>query len=64
MTAEHPTNWRKPTRSSTGNACVEVGRLTNGTAIRDTKNRTAGHLTTTRTQWTAFITALKTNRFE
>ncbi|SDJ72736.1 protein of unknown function [Actinopolyspora mzabensis] len=64
MTAEHPTNWRKPTRSSTGNACVEVGRLADGAAVRDTKNRAAGHLTTTRTQWTSFIHSLKTNRFD
>ncbi|MGJ7907331.1 DUF397 domain-containing protein [Actinopolyspora sp. H202] len=62
MTTPH--TWRKPTRSSTGNACVEVGRLADGAAVRDTKNRTVGHLTTSRTQWTAFIAALKTDRFD
>ncbi|ASU79677.1 DUF397 domain-containing protein [Actinopolyspora erythraea] len=61
MTTPH--TWRKTSRSSTGNACVEVGRLADGAAIRDTKNRTGGHLTTTRAQWAAFITALKTDRF-
>ncbi|SFT75707.1 protein of unknown function [Actinopolyspora lacussalsi subsp. righensis] len=62
MTTPH--SWRKSTRSTNTDNCVEVGRLTDGAAIRDTKNRNAGHLTTTRTQWTAFITALKTDRFE
>ncbi|SFT75727.1 protein of unknown function [Actinopolyspora lacussalsi subsp. righensis] len=59
-----PRDWRKSTRSTNTSNCVEVGRLTNGAAVRDTKNRTAGHLTTTQAQWTAFIAALKTNRFE
>ncbi|WP_026448842.1 DUF397 domain-containing protein [Actinopolyspora mortivallis] len=64
MTPEQPMNWRKSSRSSTGNACVEVGGFPEGVAVRDTKNRAAGHLATTRTQWTAFLTALKTNRFD
>ncbi|MDP9642078.1 hypothetical protein J2S53_002023 [Actinopolyspora lacussalsi] len=38
-------------------------RRFHGAAIRDTKNRTAGHLTTTRAQWTDFIAAVKTDRF-
>ncbi|MGJ7907330.1 DUF397 domain-containing protein [Actinopolyspora sp. H202] len=55
--------WHKSSYSGNQTNCVEVGQLTNGAAIRDTKNRAAGHLTTSRAQWTAFITALKTNRF-
>ncbi|SFE57797.1 protein of unknown function [Actinopolyspora alba] len=62
MTTPH--SWRKSTRSTNTDNCVEVGRLADGAAVRDTKNRAAGHLTTTRTQWTAFITALKINRFD
>ncbi|SDK44352.1 protein of unknown function [Actinopolyspora mzabensis] len=58
------THWHKSSYSGNQTNCVEVGRLTHGAAVRDTKNRTAGHLTTTQAQWTAFITALKTNRFE
>ncbi|WP_019853328.1 DUF397 domain-containing protein [Actinopolyspora mortivallis] len=59
-----PRNWRKSSRSTNTSNCVEVGWLADGTAVRDTKNRAAGHLTTTHAQWTAFLTALKTNRFD
>ncbi|MHA6797820.1 DUF397 domain-containing protein [Bounagaea algeriensis] len=61
---DKPTNWRKPRRSgSNGGNCVEVGSIGGGAAVRDTKNRAAGHLTTDRAQWQAFITAVKTDRF-
>ncbi len=55
--------WRKSSRSSNQTNCVEVGRISGGAAVRDTKKRAAGHLTTNRTQWQAFITAVKTDRF-
>lgn len=58
-----PENWRKPSRSSTGNACVEVGRVAEGAAVRDTKDRSAGHFTTTGQQWQAFVAAVKADRF-
>ncbi|NHD16659.1 MULTISPECIES: DUF397 domain-containing protein [unclassified Actinopolyspora] len=55
--------WRKASYSSRETDCVEVGRLSDGAAVRDTKNRAAGHLTTTAQQWAAFITAVKAERF-
>ncbi|RCW45881.1 uncharacterized protein DUF397 [Halopolyspora algeriensis] len=58
-----PENWRKSSRSSTGNACVEVGRLAGGAAVRDTKDRTAGYFTTTGRQWRTFVAAIKADRF-
>ncbi|SDP84424.1 protein of unknown function [Actinopolyspora xinjiangensis] len=61
MTTPH--TWRKSSRSTNTDNCVEVGRLADGAAVRDTKDRTGGHITTTRAQWAAFITAVKTNRF-
>ncbi|QUH00480.1 DUF397 domain-containing protein [Saccharopolyspora erythraea] len=65
MTAhDHPVNWRKSSRSATGNACVEVGRVGGGAAVRDTKNRAAGHLTATNDQWQSFLAAIKTGRYD
>lgn len=62
---QHPTAWRKSSRSSGGASnCVEVGFISGGAAVRDTKDRAAGHFTTTADQWTAFLTAIKSGRFE
>ncbi|SDQ89461.1 DUF397 domain-containing protein [Actinopolyspora saharensis] len=59
----NPVGWRKPIRSQHQTACVEIGRLGNGAAVRDTKNRAGGYFTTDRAQWRAFIEAVKTDRF-
>ncbi|MGJ7907629.1 DUF397 domain-containing protein [Actinopolyspora sp. H202] len=59
-----PHSWRKSSRSSNQTDCVEVGRVRDGAAVRDTKNRAAGHFTTTGQQWTTFINAVKTDRFD
>ncbi|ASU78517.1 DUF397 domain-containing protein [Actinopolyspora erythraea] len=59
-----PYNWRKSSRSGQGNNCVEVGRTPNGAAVRDTKDRSAGYFTTTGQQWSAFIDAVKNQRFD
>ncbi|SFT54406.1 protein of unknown function [Actinopolyspora lacussalsi subsp. righensis] len=60
----HPQGWRKASYSSRETACVEIGRIGNGAAVRDTKDRSAGYFTTTGTQWAAFIDAVKNERFE
>lgn len=57
--------WRKSSFSQGADNCVEVGRTSDaGAAVRDTKDRAAGHFTTTAPQWHAFVAALKTGRFD
>ncbi len=58
-----PSAWRKSSYTQQETACVEIGRLGNGAAVRDTKNRAGGYFTTDRAQWRAFIEAVKTDRF-
>ncbi|MBK0869166.1 DUF397 domain-containing protein [Saccharopolyspora sp. HNM0986] len=62
---QHPTAWRKSSRSSGGASnCVEVGRISGGAAVRDTKDRAAGHFAATADQWATFLTVIKSGRFE
>lgn len=58
-----PATWRKSRHSQPNGNCVEVGRVVDGAAVRDTKDRAAGYLTTTGTQWRAFVAAVKADRF-
>ncbi|MGW3468810.1 DUF397 domain-containing protein [Saccharopolyspora sp. NPDC000995] len=56
-------SWRKSSRSQQVSACVEVAPTTYGAAVRDTKDRAAGYVTTTADQWQSFVTAVKGGRF-
>ena len=55
-----PHGWRKSSHSSQETNCVEVGRLPGGgAAVRDTKDRAAGHLATSSAQWSRFVRSLR-----
>ena len=54
-----PSGWRKSSYSGNQTNCVEVGRLGDTTAVRDTKNRDAGWISATPAQWADFLAALK-----
>ncbi|SFS99406.1 DUF397 domain-containing protein [Saccharopolyspora flava] len=59
-----PTGWRKSSRSSQVDNCVEVGRISDGAAVRDTKDRAAGFFTASSDQWSSFIRAVKAEKFD
>ncbi|PKW19844.1 DUF397 domain-containing protein [Saccharopolyspora spinosa] len=55
--------WRKSSHSGTHN-CVEVGRVGDRAAVRDTKDRAAGYFTANREQWSSFVAAIKGGKFD
>ncbi|WP_285730234.1 DUF397 domain-containing protein [Nocardiopsis sp. ATB16-24] len=52
--------WRKSSYSGgNGGHCVEAKRTSDGAAIRDTQNRSLGHVEASRLEWGALLTAVK-----
>lgn len=51
--------WWKAKASNNNGGCVEVGDLGDRVGIRDTKNRSGGHLTVTRASFRAFVADAK-----
>jgi len=51
-------NWRKSSRSNQYN-CVEVAVSAEVVAVRDSKDRAAGHFVVSARQWDSFVRRLK-----
>lgn len=52
--------WRKSSFSGGANgSCVEVGKRTDGVAVRDTTNRDGGTLNFSAGAWSAFLGTLR-----
>ncbi|GAA4227503.1 DUF397 domain-containing protein [Actinomadura meridiana] len=53
--------WRKSSHSGGANDehCVELGRLTSGLGVRDSKAPNSGYLTLTSTQFTELVEEIK-----
>jgi hypothetical protein len=56
--------WRKSSYSGSASDCVEVAFVGDQVATRDSKNPTGPALVFTRSAWTTFLTAVRTNHFE
>lgn len=53
-TADRP-SWRTSTRSSNGEACVEVAPVADGVLVRHSKSRAGGTIHFSFAAWTAFV---------
>ncbi|WP_019852635.1 DUF397 domain-containing protein [Actinopolyspora mortivallis] len=55
--------WRKSTRSNGSGACVDVGIAPSAAGVRDTKlGEDSPILAFTRSQWSSFLTTIKSDR--
>ena len=63
MTSEHQITltrpWRKSSRSTGGNDCVEVGQAGTSCLVRDSKNPDGARLAVRPQQWATFIAHIK-----
>lgn len=64
---QHPlasATWRTSSRSATQGQCVEIAHTPTATGMRDSKNPTGAWLTLTPTQWTGFLTKVKSGELD
>lgn len=55
--------WKTSSRSNR-TYCVEVVSTDDGAAVRDSKDRTAGHITASAAQWWVFVAGIKAGLFD
>jgi hypothetical protein len=56
--------WRKSTRSGANGNCVEVTKLQNAVAVRDSKHPTGSVLVFAPGEWAAFVSGAKEGEFD
>ena len=56
--------WRKSSRSSSKGYCVEVAFADQAVAARDSKRRDGAALVFSQADWTSFLEAVRTDRFQ
>ncbi|MCI2423437.1 DUF397 domain-containing protein [Saccharopolyspora sp. K220] len=61
---EYITDWRTSTRTQGQGRCVEIGFGADRVAIRDTKDRAAGHLAVRSKRWSEFVRGIKRGEFD
>jgi Domain of unknown function (DUF397) len=57
-------NWRKSTRSGSGNACIELAALAGVIGIRDSKNPSHGHLALEPEQFAVLVQRIKQSNLD
>jgi predicted secreted Zn-dependent protease len=57
-------SWRKSSYSGHNEECVEVAQAPDLVAVRDSKNPSGPVLHFTATEWTAFLSGLRTGEFD
>jgi hypothetical protein len=57
-------DWSKSSFSANQGNCVEVARLADGMAVRDSKHPDAGMLTFTPAEWQAFVAGCRAGEFD
>ena len=58
-------SWRTSSFSGGGNQCVEVANLPGGgRLVRDTKNRDAGTMEFSATEWAVFTAGIRAGEFD
>jgi Domain of unknown function (DUF397) len=55
--------WRKSSRSTAGNDCVEVAQTQTSRLVRDSKNPNGAYLAVRPQAWAAFIREIKHGRY-
>jgi hypothetical protein len=56
--------WRKSTRSSGNGQCVEVAKVADKIAVRDSKDPAGPALLFTELEWSAFVGGVKAEEFD